>query len=1102
MLGKRSSDQQRVIDQLRTLLPELELTLAVRLAASDAVQECSRSGSTLSGIVRGDDRSSRSVSLSILSNGEIIPSCSCRAQDETSNLWCEHAAALVLRSVALGFFAPRAGFAVKSQLGASWIEDFSAVMGELVAIPENSEIPLTSESEILTFDKVKIELHSNSNRLGVQVYFDGGLQSPSIIDDLRPRAKRTLANVFVDLLQERASWDQEILCWYIDSQSSIETVIGLLSEFPEVVEKVSGKNVRSDPRVLNSKVLVEWQASGALATLSWYLKDSHTKTDLKSATEDFFDGQQEISPPITVFGTEPAYAVHEGAILRLSQPASALVALFARSNSQILPNSSVGPLLEILSSNENPWLKEINPEKRPESVIATPKVELNFEASGIETDHFSTTRQLELRAKLVFDYKEFEKNQVGVVFRPDFQFELATRKILEDLGFAKTNSSQAQHTQSYSAFDRIALNVLNASYSVFPDHWKITALEEIKKQLKFGDLQLQLNLGLAGAGGVDDKSEPSGKEFIPCEIKLILNGSVIPISTLFKSPVPDENSWFRFENGTYCRIPGGNIGHLKSILSAVDSNFRLSNTIKKDISTAQALWLSRIQSSGLDVTAAKGLKKLADKLSSFQGLKALKLSPAFKGSLRDYQHEALSWLNFLREFELGGILADEMGLGKTVQTLALLDYFRSKGLNKGKPTLVVAPTSVLMNWYYESAKFTPKLKTLVLHGPSRSELYENLDQYDLVITSYALLRLNKHELEQWRFFYLILDEAQYIKNYQAATTAAAKGLRSEHRLALTGTPTENRPSELWSIMDFVMPGYMGPLESFKTMIERPMMDGTATTEGLDLLRVRTRPFILRRTKNQVERELPPKVETVLPVDMTESQSQLYNQILEEVKPKVFRAVEAKGLKGATISILAALLRLRQVCNHPNSIEPLKHVPGYSSGKFNALKELLDELQAAERKTLIFCQFREMLSIIKEHLDQQSLRYLYMDGSTKNRHDLIESFNHNPDVRVFLISLKAGGFGINLTAADSVVIYDPWWNPAVENQAIDRAHRIGQHKTVHVYRLLTQNTVEERIMDLKSKKASLANALLDNRKAESLQLTKMDLENLFAPLPQL
>lgn len=1078
MLGKRSSDQQRVIDQLRTLLPELELALAVRLSASDAVQECSRSGSTLSGIVRGDDRSSRSVSLSILSNGEIVPSCSCRAMEDSSNLWCEHAAALVLRSVALGFFAPRAGFAVKTQPGASWIDDFGAVMSELVAIPSGSEMLNPVGAETAVHENVKIELHSNSNRLGLQVLFDGVVQAPSLIDELRPRAERMLANVLVDFLQEQAQWDSELVCWYLDAQSSIDTIVGLLKEFPDVIEKVSSKTLQYSGEFLRSQITVEWTGNGATAVLSWFL------------------GEQEIPPPVTVFGSEPAYAVHEGTLHRLNQPASALVSLFSRSNSQVLPNSAVGPLLEVLSSNENPWLRESNPEKRPQSVVATPKVELTFEASGVDLDHFSTSRQLELRAKLHFDYKEFEKTQVGIVYRPDLQFEFATRKALEDLGFSKSDRAQ-----TYSSYDRVALNILNSSYSVFPDHWQIVGLEEIKRQLRFGDLQLQINLGKSSSEQ-SSNLEPSGKEFVPCEIKLLFNGSVIPISTLFKTPVPDDTAWFRFENGAYARLPGGNLGHLKAILSAVDSNFRLATSLKKEISTAQALWLSRIQSSGLDVSAAKGLKKLAEKLASFQGLKALKLSPGFKGSLRHYQMEGLSWLNFLREFELGGILADEMGLGKTVQALALLDHLRSKGIGKGKPSLVVAPTSVLMNWYYESAKFTPKLKTLVLHGPGRAEWFENLDSYDLVITSYALLRLNKHELEQWRFFYLILDEAQYIKNYQAATTAAAKGLRAEHRLALTGTPTENRPSELWSIMDFVMPGYLGALESFKSLIERPLMEGTATVEGLDLLRVRTRPFILRRNKNQVERELPPKVETLLPVDMTDSQRELYNKILEEVRPKVFRAVEAKGLKGATVSILAALLRLRQVCNHPNSIEPLRQVSGYSSGKFNALKELLDELQQAERKTLIFCQFREMLSIIRDHLDQHNLRYLYMDGATKNRHDLIESFNHNPDIRVFLISLKAGGFGINLTAADSVVIYDPWWNPAVENQAIDRAHRIGQNKTVYVYRLLTQDTVEQKIMDLKSKKSALAKALLDNSKAESLQLTKQDLENLFAPLPQL
>ncbi len=1095
MLGKRASDQQRVLDQLKNYLPDLEVALAVRLASTDAVQECSRSGSSLSGIVKGDDRSSRSVSLTILSNGEIVPSCSCKAVEDNGNQWCEHAAALVLRSVSLGFFAPRAGFSAKVLGTNNWIDDFSAVISELSSNQTaSSELENYSSQQLqkapLLHEDVKIDLHSQTNRLGVQIFFDGELQSPTLIEELRPRARRMLANLIIDILVQRGSWDTENNCWYIDSQETIDGLLGLLSEFNNVTDKFSGHKLKFDSvsgkKIIDNCVQIQWEDKSASARLSWSLTDQST-----GKTES-------ITPPVTIFGAEPAYAVHNDKVYPLSLSASSIVSLFARNNSQHITSTGLGSLLELVSNAGNQhWLTEINPEKRPESVLATPQVEIHFEASGLDIEHFSNSNQIELKALLSFNYSEFNTAQSGVVFRPDIQFEISSRKTLEELGFSRSSESSQSQGLNFVADDKVALTLLNARYSLFPEHWKITGLEDIKKKLKFGELTLQLNLG-GNLNEPDSKKEPGGKESVKCEARLLLNGATLPISTLFKNILADDTSWFKMENGTFCRIPAGNLGHLKYILSAIDPNFRLCNIISKEISAAQALWLSRIQSNGLDVTAAKGLKKLSEKLSGFQGLKPVKPSKLFKGSLRHYQLEGLAWLNFLREYDLGGILADEMGLGKTVQTLAALDYYRSKGLNDGKPSLVVAPTSVLMNWYYECIKFTPKLKALLIHGPAREDLYETIDQYDVVITSYALLRLNKPELEQWRFFYLILDEAQYIKNYQAATTAAAKSLRAKHRLALTGTPTENRPSELWSIMDFVMPGFLGSMESFRSQIERPLMDGSATAEGLDLLRARTRPFILRRNKNQVEKELPPKVETVLPVEMTESQAELYAKMLEDIKPKVFRVVEDKGLKGATVSILAALLRLRQICNHPNSIESLKDLTGYSSGKFNALKELIDELHQGERKTLIFCQFIEMLSIIKEHLAQQNIGYLYLDGSTKNRQDLIDKFNQNPDIKFFLISLKAGGFGINLTSADSVVIYDPWWNPAVESQAVDRAHRIGQKKTVNVYRLVTQNSVEQRIMDLKSRKAALAGALLDTKKHEALQLTKTDLENLFAP----
>jgi len=296
-----------------------------------------------------------------------------------------------------------------------------------------------------------------------------------------------------------------------------------------------------------------------------------------------------------------------------------------------------------------------------------------------------------------------------------------------------------------------------------------------------------------------------------------------------------------------------------------------------------------------------------------------------------------------------------------------------------------------------------------------------------------------------------------------------------------------------------MPGYLGTHDFFRTHIERPIMEHGGSIDIARLLRGKTRPFILRRTKAEVERDLPPKTETVLHVEMAPSQRELYSHILEEVRPRVFDAVEQKGIAGASVSILAALLRLRQVCNHPNSIEALKSLSGYESGKFNLLKDLLAEALEAGRKILLFGQFREMLSIIRRHLEETQVKYVYLDGATRDRQRAIDDFNNDPSVRLFLISLKAGGLGLNLTAADTVIIYDPWWNPAVESQAIDRAHRIGQDKPVHVYRLVTEDSVEQKIMELKRKKTALIEALVNDTGLSTLALTKTDLESLFTPM---
>jgi SNF2 family DNA or RNA helicase len=443
-----------------------------------------------------------------------------------------------------------------------------------------------------------------------------------------------------------------------------------------------------------------------------------------------------------------------------------------------------------------------------------------------------------------------------------------------------------------------------------------------------------------------------------------------------------------------------------------------------------------------------------------------------------------------------------MGLGKTVQTLAFFQSLVDKRGKKEqkKPVLIVAPTSVITNWSYEIRKFTPNATVVLLHGPGRKALFDEIPNCDFVLTSYALLRLDRYDLERYDFSYVVLDEAQNIKNPLATTTKAAKALKCRRRIALTGTPTENRPMELWSIMDFLMPGYLGSYEFFRTNIERPILEGGTSIDVAKMLNAKTRPFILRRLKADVEKELPPKIESVLHVEMTPSQKHLYTQILNEVRPKVFDAISKKGIQGASVSILAALLRLRQVCNHPNSIDAFSEAPGFDSGKFNLLKDLLQEALESGRKILLFSQFRGMLTIIRNWLDELGTQYLYLDGATRNRQDLIDTFARDDSPRLFLISLKAGGSGLNLMAADTVVIYDPWWNPAVESQAVDRAHRIGQNKTVSVYRLVTEESVEQKIMALKAKKSKIVDALINENGLSTVKLTKGDLESLFSPLP--
>jgi superfamily II DNA or RNA helicase len=430
----------------------------------------------------------------------------------------------------------------------------------------------------------------------------------------------------------------------------------------------------------------------------------------------------------------------------------------------------------------------------------------------------------------------------------------------------------------------------------------------------------------------------------------------------------------------------------------------------------------------------------------------------------------------------------------TVQALAVL--LKAKKQEGRKPSLVVVPASVVVNWQEEAEKFAPSLSVLDLTGPNRTERFEKVASSDLVVTNYALLRRDVDRLAEFEFRYVVLDEAQNIKNPESQTARASKRLRADHRLALTGTPIENRLSELWSIFDFLTPGLLGSLPRFRQQYEMPIsVRGDRDAEAK--LRRRIYPFILRRMKEEVADDLPEKFESVLHCELLPEQRALYRDVLALTRKTLFEQIEEKGIERSAISILAALLKLRQVCNHPRLLKLPVEEEKLVSSKMEMLQEMVHELVSEGHRALIFSQFTEMLAIVREWLDEEQIEYEYLDGSTKDRAERVRRFNEDPTVPLFLISLKAGGTGLNLTGADYVIHYDPWWNPAVEDQATDRAYRIGQTRNVFAYKLICKGTVEDKLVELQQRKRDLVAGVLGAETSLGKSLTREDLEDLFS-----
>ncbi|MBC7857893.1 MAG: DEAD/DEAH box helicase [Burkholderiaceae bacterium] len=611
---------------------------------------------------------------------------------------------------------------------------------------------------------------------------------------------------------------------------------------------------------------------------------------------------------------------------------------------------------------------------------------------------------------------------------------------------------------------------------------------------------------------IAEQPQESGNAWFELELGIVVNQQRVPLlpvlvqlirnapgefnTRALEAHADDDQMLASVPNGPRVGLPWGRVKPILHILGELYFSEKIKTSVR--MSTLDAARLDEL-ARGLELRWSGGerLREMGRKLSEFGSVQKVAAPAGLQATLRDYQADGLAWMQFLRHHDLAGILADDMGLGKTVQTLAHILIEKEAG-RLSAPALVIAPTSLMGNWQDEAARFAPSLRVLLLQGKDRMQQFDQIDGCDLVLTTYALLPRDEEKLREHDFHLVILDESHYIKNTRSKAAQSAGLLRARHRLCLSGTPLENHLGELWSQFHFLLPGLLGDEKSFNSQFRHPIERQDDPQRRL-LLNRRIKPFLLRRTKDNVAKELPPKTEMVRKVELSGAQRDLYETVRLAMDRKVRDEIDKKGVARSQIVILEALLKLRQVCCDPRLVKSLgakKQAAG--SAKLVDLMQMIEDLLDERRKILVFSQFTSMLALVEQELEARAIPYALLTGETKDRGAQVAAFQQGA-VPIFLISLKAGGVGLNLTAADTVIHYDPWWNPAAENQATDRAWRIGQDKPVFVYKLIAKGTLEEKIQLLQQKKSELAHSILAEGEAHKMALTQEDLQQIFAPL---
>lgn len=750
------------------------------------------------------------------------------------------------------------------------------------------------------------------------------------------------------------------------------------------------------------------------------------------------------------------------------------ISLFRSEGSFFVPAAETGEWLESMLAAPNlppvilPEELSLREEKAPPAPIA--RVSTRKQAWGVPY----------LQGELFFDYQ-------GHIIEEDSKARgiplVAERRMIlrdpESEQQARTRFAEAgfRRQSSYGGlpFWTIAQNRLPAAVrDLVAEGWRVEAEGKLFRNPNSFDIQIR-----------------SGIDWFELHGSVDFGGSRVAIPRLLAALKRRENT-ILLDDGSYGMLPEEWLEKY-AVLAGLGTPQEDHVRFRRN----QAGLLDALLASQPEVTCDEVFDRLRNELRSFTGVAPAEPSAGFRGELRPYQKDGLGWLHFLQQFGFGGCLADDMGLGKTIQVLALMEERRRlrrlhNPSDRPPPSLIVMPRSLVFNWRREAERFTPGLRILEHTGAERIRGHEHFDDYDVVFTTYGTLRRDAPFFREKMFDYIILDEAQAIKNASTESAKAARLLRGRYRLALSGTPIENHLGELWSLFEFLNPGMLGSASVFKLGRGN---GGKIDDAGRALLAQALRPFILRRTKAQVARDLPDKVEQTLFCQLEPAQRSLYNELRDHYRRALLQRIESEGIEKSKIHILEALLRLRQAAIHPGLIDQKRS--GEPSAKLDMLLPQLAEVLEEGHKALVFSQFTSMLGILRRRLEEENIHYEYLDGQTRDRAASVERFQSDPDAKLFLISLKAGGLGLNLTAAEYVFLLDPWWNPAVEAQAIDRTHRIGQTKSVFAYRLIAKDTVEEKVLELQETKREIADAIINQDNSLIRNLRAEDLEVLLS-----